>query len=755
VIKFTSSNSKSIIMKLFCTLSLAFLFFNTIMAQQYKWASKIGGIKSDKATAIKTDDSGYVYIAGYFSNSVTLGTNNLVLNYTYNANSKEAYIAKFDSLGTCIWARSGGENFDDRVLGMDVDGEGNSIITGTFWQTNSGLSFNGNIISGASFGGGDQCFVVKHDAQGNFVWGNFVCSNQGDDQGLDVATDAAGNSYVVGFMTGSKLFCGGATVTDSNFNKGNHKHAYWVAKINKAGVFQWAHTFGRLPWDPSHNKYLERDIAVCVDNIDGVYITGGFDSTATFGLNKITTKGAYDIFVTKYDTAGNFQWATGGGSKKDDWSNGICSDNNGHIYVTGEHRDSLLIDTVIVRNYDRRDAFLLKMDAKTGKPIWGRRAGSDGGGERGNDVVADANCNIYVCGDINDSAKFGDNLMLVTGKDVQAFVARISPDGKWQWVANGGGVDSNDRGNSIAMGFKGQIYTCGHFRTPASFGSIGPFISNGNSDGFITQLHDSSFNKSNEFNLAAPNVPLLCAGDVVTINIPKHLSLYYAPVSLITTNVDTTKLILKPTTTTTFTIAIMGTGICASPDSIVFTQNIVALPVATAIVSPDIVPLIDSATLNIFNTTLGVNTYNWYYNWNLIDTGVATMFDSKLGGTFCFNLVAKNILGCADTAEACGTITTREHLFMPNAFTPNADNLNDVFGPYFYATDLAQLSNYKFAVYNQLGQEVFLSNNPAIKWNGTQYDRADCESGTYFYICRFTNGMNENRFLKGDVVLIR
>jgi gliding motility-associated-like protein len=180
-----------------------------------------------------------------------------------------------------------------------------------------------------------------------------------------------------------------------------------------------------------------------------------------------------------------------------------------------------------------------------------------------------------------------------------------------------------------------------------------------------------------------------------------------------------------------------------------------ALPQASALVSPSIVPLVDTATLNILNTTTGNNTYQWYYNWTLIDTGIATTYGSKVGGTFCFNLVAKNSLGCADTAQACGVFTTRENLFMPNAFTPNGDLINDTYGPYFYATDLTQLSNYSFVVYNQLGQKVFETNSPTIKWNGTQHDREDCESGVYFYTCRYTNGMQETKFLKGDVALVR
>ena len=387
----------------------SFFFCTNAIAQNYVWAQKIGNTKSDKITSIKTDSAGYIYIAGYFSNKITLGTNNLALNFTANANSKEIFLAKLDSLGFCYWAKSGGQHFDDRILGMDVDREGNNVVTGTFWE-GSGIDIGPLNITGSAFGYGDQCFIAKHDKNGVALWGNFVCSESGDDQGLDIATDKAGNHYAVGFMSGTTLYCGGGVVTAINTNTGTHKHSYWLAKMNGAGQFQWARTFGNLPWDSTHFKYIERDIAVCVDDSGGVFVTGGYDKTRPFGTTTLTSKGGTDAFVIKYDTAGNYKWVTNIGSKKDDWGNGICSDKHGNIYVTGEHRDSLYMDTVIVRNYDKRDAFIFKVDGNTGKPYWGKRAGSDLGSERGNDVWADSNCHVYVSGDINDGAKFGDNI---------------------------------------------------------------------------------------------------------------------------------------------------------------------------------------------------------------------------------------------------------------------------------------------------------------------------------------------------------
>ncbi|RYZ53394.1 MAG: T9SS type B sorting domain-containing protein [Sphingobacteriales bacterium] len=557
-------------------LLLSFMFSCILVhAQTYEWVQRTGNIKSDKITSVKTDGLGHLYIAGYFSNTISIGTNALVLNNIANQTSKEAFVAKLDSNGVCLWARAGGQHFDDRVLGMDVDSIGNVVITGTYWE-GSGINFPPINITGSGSGSGDQCFIMKYDPNGAPLWGKFVCGNSyGDDQGLDVVMDKVGNIYTVGFMSNDNLICQGSSVTATNPNTGSHKHCYWITKMNSAGVFQWARTFGNLPWDPDAFKYVERDIAVCMDQNDGIYITGGFDgSNRQFGTSSFSSLGGHDIFVMKYDTNGNYQWATHGGSDKDDWSNGICSDKNGNIYVTGEHRDSLIMDTVLVKNYDKRDAFLFRMDAQTGKPIWGKRAGSNLGSERGNDVWADANCNVYVCGDINDGAKFGDNLVLpVTGLGVQGFVARITPEGKWTWVATGGGPGDDDRANAIAKGKHKQLYVGGFFRASASYGTTA-LTSAGSSDAFFMRLTDSMLNRGTPFVLTPPVKQVLCFGDTAHLEVPKHAYFQINPSTGVSFNSDSTKLVFAPNVTTSYSMSGYTAGLCGEADTASFTIQV-------------------------------------------------------------------------------------------------------------------------------------------------------------------------------------
>jgi gliding motility-associated-like protein len=88
--------------------------------------------------------------------------------------------------------------------------------------------------------------------------------------------------------------------------------------------------------------------------------------------------------------------------------------------------------------------------------------------------------------------------------------------------------------------------------------------------------------------------------------------------------------------------------------------------------------------------------------------------------------------------------------FIPNAFTPNNDGLNDIYKPII----TGRISYYYFAIYNRFGQIIFSTNNPDMGWNGTVKD-ADQNSGTFVWLCRYKMKNKAAQLKKGTVVLIR
>ncbi len=470
-----------------------FLFNNQSFTQTWNWVNRIGGVPSDKAITVKADTAGNILVSGYFQDSINLG-NGVAL--TPKGNGKEAFVVKYNDQGIAQWGISGGRYFDDRVLGMDLDRAGNTFFTGTCWNS---IELNGIALNNPPNTCCDQCFVYKADVNGNILWGNMAGGN-GDDQGLDIATDYNGNSYVAGFMNSGGTMVFGDTMNVTGVNTGTHVYNYWVGKLDSVGNWKWATTFGNLPWDPAANKYVERDIAIRLGEDGDIYVTGGFDGTRTFGNTTLTSVGGTDVFLLKMTTDGVIQWAISGGSDEDDWANGVATDSLGHVYITGEHRDSMYFGTVLIKNFKRRDVFVAKFDATNGTCIWGKRAGSDEGGERGNDIHADKNCNIILTGEVGAKAKFGADILTDSVGSPHLFVARIDPDGEWLWATTGGTIDSMDiRSNSIFIGRNKELFICGNFRGYTVLGDS-TFNSKGKTDCFVASLTDlAPYNNCNDF----------------------------------------------------------------------------------------------------------------------------------------------------------------------------------------------------------------------------------------------------------------
>lgn len=92
-------------------------------------------------------------------------------------------------------------------------------------------------------------------------------------------------------------------------------------------------------------------------------------------------------------------------------------------------------------------------------------------------------------------------------------------------------------------------------------------------------------------------------------------------------------------------------------------------------------------------------------------------------------------------------------VYMANAFTPNDDSHNDLFGP-VYACDFESA---RFLIFNRWGQKVFESNDPSLWWDG-RFKEESVPEGVYVWVFSYTGRKNRLPFdaeLKGTVTVIR
>ena len=89
-----------------------------------------------------------------------------------------------------------------------------------------------------------------------------------------------------------------------------------------------------------------------------------------------------------------------------------------------------------------------------------------------------------------------------------------------------------------------------------------------------------------------------------------------------------------------------------------------------------------------------------------------------------------------------------QELWMPNAFTPNGDGLNDRFVPIFSHPD--EIESFEMMVYDRLGSMVFLTKDMDAGWDG-----GDLPAGMYVWVIRYKSAREEMRVEKGNVMVIR
>jgi len=493
LIIFTIGHPKIYIMKIKLLLAVFLLCITFGKAQNWQWAVKAGGIKSDKANDIDLDADGNAYISGYYNTTtnVYFGSNTPVTDF-----GKEGFIAKVDKAGNWIWVKSAIGGWDERVLGMCVDKvNGFVYATGTTWGwgPNNNLITFGTCTNNPIWGGNDQIFVGKFDLLGNCQW-LIGAGGESDDHGYDLVTDKQGNIYLTGFISDAYSYLTPAAFGTFSVYAPPGDSLGFVVKISPAGIFQWVQTFGGTDG--------ERDNRIAIDSSSNLYITGGFHGTKAFGSTTLTSINAgLDVFVVKYDKNGNFIWAKQAGGILDDRANGITVDPQQKIYITGEFRDYAYFGTDTVNNNGGpggRDVFVAKMNT-AGNWQWVKKAGSKDGGERGNGICSNKKGNIFVTGQFADTAKFGPVLTLISAPTttIDVFVAAIDSLGKWQWAMKAGG-SFEDRGNGIACDDSCNLYTAGYFESAASFGS-NTLFGYGNKDIFVARLNNTCFNYTLEF----------------------------------------------------------------------------------------------------------------------------------------------------------------------------------------------------------------------------------------------------------------
>jgi gliding motility-associated-like protein len=89
-------------------------------------------------------------------------------------------------------------------------------------------------------------------------------------------------------------------------------------------------------------------------------------------------------------------------------------------------------------------------------------------------------------------------------------------------------------------------------------------------------------------------------------------------------------------------------------------------------------------------------------------------------------------------------------IYVPNAFTPNGDNINDV----FKVLNAELVTGFSLEIFNRFGEKVFASSNANKGWDGTINGRL-AQAGAYVWVLRYTSVNNATKTQRGSILLVR
>jgi len=435
------------------------LFQESFIDPEWSWAGSGGGYSIDYGYDVVADDDGNCYITGKFHGEAVFGET-LLTSY----GGWDIIVAKLDKEGVWQWVVNAGGGGQDGGASIAVDDEGNSYITGVFYD----VAWFGNTTLTSIGGPADpDVFVTKIDTNGNWQWavrgGGYV-----GDAGYGIAVDEEGNSYVTGHFMWSATF--GLTQLTSQGSAD-----VFVAMLDTNGVWGWAVSGGG-----SQPDYV-CDITVGDDG--DLYLTGDFEGSATFGADTLISLGNVDVFIAKLDTAGNWMWARSGGSLSIERGYDIAVDSNNNVYVTGVFLASISFGTTTLFGMGSWDVYVVKIDCD-GTWQWAVSVGSSAT-EGAWGIAVDHNDHPFICGVFGGVVTIGESTIIsLDSHDV--FVATLDDTGTWQWAMSAGGTNW-DEGYALTSDKNGSIYVTGYFDGSAFFGNTTLFTQ-GDFDVFIAKL---------------------------------------------------------------------------------------------------------------------------------------------------------------------------------------------------------------------------------------------------------------------------
>lgn len=292
----------------------------------FQWARQENFSSNDLCLA--ASNSGSFYLSGIFSDQINIGNFPLV-----SAGEDDMFVASFNTLGNCQWAkRIGGSGDSDWDCVIASDKFNNVYFTGEFYTENVTIDSyplpmyegDGNIVF-AKFNENGTLQWAKSIAGSSIDYGDWNCWPTG------IETDNEGNVYMKGWHGDSTFF------DNIMLRSPYYDYSKFITKFDQNGNTQWAKSITETHYGFDYNQ-------MSVDNKGNIYLglqvvdTLYFESFFMYPCNN-----RRDLLTAKYNTSGVLEWVKFivGTQATNCWMSSVTATGEDHVYSSGYFSNEL------------------------------------------------------------------------------------------------------------------------------------------------------------------------------------------------------------------------------------------------------------------------------------------------------------------------------------------------------------------------------------------------------------------------------
>jgi|GEM_PF-2762598 len=324
---------------------------------QFQW---VKNVLNPKRMVVDQNDN--VYISGKYSG--TISSHGINLTFASTDGSYNSFFAKLDSSGNVLWYRQLAGTFTEDITDLNVDSDGNLIISAMFVDR---VLVGGDTLIGTYWA--HNTLLMKYLANGDLDWytvpvtidtgcvhiyktvldndNNIYFTGTGDDHNMHFDTTILNGDSTYGYIakyspSGEFIWVNGMNSEVFQMGVGPTGNIVFyrndsLIKLSTAGNEIWAQPV------PYKLNQVDDHTLLVIDRFDNLYAAGFYYSTITLGTDSFTSVGASDIIIEKLNANGSHLWAYSIGGPDSDQPS-MLSVNLDRVVLAGDFREKIYIE---------------------------------------------------------------------------------------------------------------------------------------------------------------------------------------------------------------------------------------------------------------------------------------------------------------------------------------------------------------------------------------------------------------------------